>query len=169
MKNSYTKAILASGIVILAVFIGWLWTFRPSEEQIVYVGMVAQIVALIFSMGLYAKNHIALANWKKTEKWTAGQSERKVVDLQFREQLKLLPSIYFIIPMIITLGLEILGLSQYDTLPNQIPTHWGPSGEADAFAEKSWVSVSVLPIMTLVLQGMLLFFNGAMKKSGAVI
>ena len=169
MKNSYTKAILASGIVILAVFIGWLWTFRPSEEQIVYVGMVAQIVALIFSMGLYAKNHIALANWKKTEKWTAGQSERKVVDLQFREQLKLLPSIYFIIPMIITLGLEILGLSQYDTLPNQIPTHWGPSGKADAFAEKSWGSVSALPIMTLVLQGMLLFFNGAMKKSGAKI
>jgi uncharacterized membrane protein len=169
MKNRYTQLVLTSGIMILAIFIGWLWLFRPTEEPIVFAGMFAQIGALIFSMGLYAKNHIALANWKKTEKWTEGQSERKVVDLQFREQLKLLPSIYFIIPMLITLGLGILGLSQYDTLPNQIPTHWGQSGKADAFAEKSWGSVSALPIMTLVLQGMMLFFNGAMKQSGAKI
>lgn len=169
MKKRYTQLVLASGIVILTIFIGWLLMFRPAEEQIVYMGMVAQIVALVFSMGLYAKNHIALANWKKTEKWTAGQSERKVVDLQFREQLKLLPSVYFIVPSIITVGLGILGLSEYDTLPNQIPTHWGHNGEADTFAEKSWGSVSALPLMTLVLQGMMLFFNGAMKQSGAKI
>ncbi len=169
MKNRYTQLILTSGIVILMIFIGWLWMFRPAEEQIVFSGMVAQMGALIFSMGLYAKNHISLANWKKNEKWTEGQNERKVVDLQFREQLKLLPSLFFIIPMLITLGLGVLGLSQYDTLPNQIPTHWGPSGEVDAFAEKSWGSVSALPIMTLLLQGMMLFFNGAMKQSGAKI
>ena len=169
MKNRYTQLVLTVGIMILAIFIGWLWLVRPAEEQIVFAGMVAQIGTLIFSMGLYAKNHIALANWKKTEKWTEGQSERKVVDLHFRDQLKLLPSIYFIIPMLITLGLGILGLSLYDTLANQIPTHWGPSGKADAFAEKSWGSVSALPIMTLLLQGMMLFFNGAMKQSGAKI
>ena len=169
MKNRYTQLILTSGIVILVIFIGWLWMFRPAEEQIVFSGMVAQIGALIFSMGLYAKNHITLADWKKNEKWTEGQNERKVVDLQFREQLKLLPSLFFIIPMLITLGLGVLGLSQYDTLPNQIPTHWGPSGEADAFAEKSWASVSALPIMTLLLQGMMLFFNSAMKQSGVKI
>ena len=169
MKKRYTKLILASGLVILAIYIGWLLVLRPAEEQIVYMGMIAQIVALIFSMTLYAKNHIALATWKKTEKWTAGHSERKVVDLQFREQLKLLPSIYFIIPMMITLGLGILGLSQYDTLPNLIPTHWGPNGEADAFAEKSWMSVSALPLITVLIQGMMLFFNGAMKQSGAKI
>ncbi|QBP39654.1 DUF1648 domain-containing protein [Paenisporosarcina antarctica] len=169
MKNRYTQLVLTSGIVILAIFIGWLWVFRPAEEPIVLAGMAAQLVALIFSMGLYAKNHIALANFKKDEKWTEGQSERKVVDLQFREQLKLLPNVYFVLPMLITLGLGILGLSQYDTLPNQIPTHWGPSGEADAFAEKTWISISALPFMTLILQGMMLFFNGAMKQSGAKI
>ncbi len=169
MKNRYTQLILTSGFVILMIFIGWLWMFGPAEEQLVFFGMVAQIGVLIFSMGLYAKNHISLANWKKSEKWTEGQNERKVVDLQFREQLKLLPSLFFVIPMLITLGLGVLGLSQYDTLPNQIPTHWGPSGEADAFAEKSWASVSALPIMTLLLQGMMLFFNSAMKQSGVKI
>jgi len=169
MKGRYTKIVLTSGVAIVAIFIVWLWMVDPVEQQIVYLGMAAQIVALIFSMGLYAKNHITLANWKKDEKWTEGSSERKVVDLQFREQLKLLPNVYFVLPMLITVGLGILGLIQYDTLPNQIPTHWEPSGEADAFSEKTWISVSVLPFTTLLIQGMMLFFNGAMKQSGAKI
>lgn len=167
MKNRYTQIVLIIGTVILVLFIGWLWIARPQEQHIALFGMGAQIVALILSMGLYAKNHIALTNWKKEEKWTEGQIERIVVDLHFREQLKLLPMIYFILPMFVTIGLGAYGLGQYDTLPNQIPIHWGPNGEADGFAEKSWFSVSSLPLMTLVLQGMLLFFNGAMKQSGS--
>lgn len=169
MKYRYTQLVLTVGIVILVLFIGWLWIVRPQEQHIVFFGLGAQIMTLIFSMGIYAKNHIALANWKKEEKWTEGQIERKVVDLQFREQLKLLPTIYFILPMLVTVGLWIYGLSQYDTLPNQIPTHWGPNGKADSFTEKSWFSVSSLPLLTLVLQCMMLFFNGAMKQSGAKI
>lgn len=169
MKTRYTTIVLTGGIGIILIFLGWLWLVRPSEQHIVFLGMAAQILAVVLSIGLYAKNHITLSNWKREENWTSGQLERKVVDLQFREQLKLLPSMYFILPMLVTISLGIYGLSQYDLLPEQIPTHWGPNGEADAFAEKSWLSVSSLPLMTLVLQGTLLFFNGAMKQSGAKI
>ncbi|EPD49428.1 hypothetical protein HMPREF1210_03327 [Paenisporosarcina sp. HGH0030] len=169
MKNRYTQLVLLCGVVVLVLFIGGVLIVRPQEQQIVFWGLATQIGALVLPMGLYAKNHIALANWKKDEKWTAGQVERKVVDLQFREQLKLLPNMYFILPMLLTFGLSVYGLTQYDLLPDQLPTHWGPNGEADAFTEKSWLSVSSLPFLTLVLQGMLLFFNGAMKQSGAKI
>ncbi|WP_019413007.1 DUF1648 domain-containing protein [Paenisporosarcina sp. TG20] len=169
MKSRYTKVLLTGGMAIILFFIGWLLLLRPSDQHIVLLGMVAQILAVVFSIGLYAKNHITLSNWKKTEKWTSGQIERKVVDLQFREQLKLLPNIFFILPMLVPITLGIYGLTQYETLPGQIPIHWGPDGEADGFAEKSWFSVSSLPLMTLVLQGMLLFFNSAMKQSGSKI
>ena len=169
MKTRYTTIVLTAGIGIILIFLGWLWWARPSEQQIVFLGMIAQIMAVVLSIGLYAKNHMTLSTWKKEEKWTFGQIERKVVDLQFREQLKLLPSMYFILPMLVTFSLGIYGWSQYDLLPEQIPTHWGPNGEPDDFANKSWFSVSSLPLTTLLLQGMLLFFNGAMKQSGAKI
>lgn len=169
MKKRYTTVVSMVGLVVLTLFIGYVLISSPPEQQIVFWGLAAQIGTVVLSMGLYAKNHIALANWKKEEKWTSGQVERKVVDLQFREQLKLLPSMYFVLPMLLTVSLGIYGLSQYDSLPDQIPTHWGPNGEADAFTEKSWLSVSSLPFMTLVLQGMLWFFNRAMKQSGAKI
>ncbi|MET0785412.1 MAG: DUF1648 domain-containing protein [Paenisporosarcina sp.] len=169
LKVRYTQTVLTSGVVLFLLFIGWLWMTHPSENQIGLFGMAVQIVAVTISMVLYAKNHLTLMRWKKEEQWIVGQVERKVVDLQFREQLKLLPNLYFFLPMLITLGLGAYGLSQYDSLPNQIPTHWGPNGEADAFTEKSWVSVSSLPLMTLLLQGMMLFFNSSLKQSGAKI
>lgn len=169
LRSRYTKTVLTSGGILIVLFIGWLWVVQPSDNQIGFVGMAIQIAALTISMGLYAKSHLALMRWKKEEQWIAGQAERKVVDLQFREQLKLLPNLYFVLPLLITIGLGAYGLSQYDSLPNQIPTHWGPTGEADAFATKSYISVSSLPFMTLLLQGMMLFFNGAMKQSGAKI
>lgn len=169
MKSHYTKVVLMIGVVVLALFVGGVLLLDPVEQQIAFWGLAAQIGTLVVSMGVYAKNHITLANWKKEERWTVGQIERKVVDLQFREQLKLLPGIYFILPMLFTFSLGVYGLSQYESLPDQIPTHWGPNGEADAFTEKSWLSVSSLPILTLVLQSMMVFFNGAMKQSGAKI
>lgn len=169
MKSRYTKVVLTGGMAIILIFISWLLLLRPSEQHIVFLGMGAQILAVVLSILLYAKNHITLSNWKKAEKWTFGQIETKVVDLQFREQLKLLPNIFFIIPMLVPISLGIYGLIQYDTLPGQIPIHWGPNGEADRFTEKSWFSVSSLPLMTLVLQGMFIFFNSAMKQSGAKI
>jgi len=42
------------------------------------------------------------------------------------------------IPMIIVILVGIYTLSQYSSMPDMIPTHWGPSGAADAFSEKSF-------------------------------
>ena len=169
LKSRYTKTVLTTGGILILFFVGWLWVVQPSDNQIGFVGMAIQLAALTISIALYSNSHLSLMRWKKEEQWIAGQMERKVVDLQFREQLKLLPNVYFILPMLITLGLGAYGLSQFDSLPNQIPMHWGPNGEADAFANKNYVSVSSLPLMTLLLQGMMLFFNSAMKQSGAKI
>ena len=38
MKNRYTQLILSSGIVILVIFIGWLWMFRPAEDRLFWHG-----------------------------------------------------------------------------------------------------------------------------------
>ena len=169
MKMGYTRVLLIAGILIIGGYLAWVYMTNPQEEHTVFVGLALEFLTLFASMGLYARNHVKLIKLKKYEQWGAGQKERKVVDLQFREHLKLLPNIYFIMPILVNIGLWIYGLSQYDNLPNQIPTHWGPNGEADAFAEKTWLSASALPLMMLIIQSMLLFFNAAMKQSGAKI
>ena len=142
MKKSYTQMLLIVGNTLILGYLFWAFLASPKEEHTVYVGLTLLFFLLFTSMMLYARNHVTLIKLKNKEQWGAGQKERKVVDLQFREQLKLLPNIYFIMPILINIGLWIYALSQYDSLPSQIPTHWGPSCEADAFADKTWLSAT---------------------------
>lgn len=51
-------------------------------------------------------------------------------------------------------------------MPGMIPTHLGPTGEADAFSEKTYFSVIALPLILLVMQGVFLLMSEGMKFSG---
>lgn len=50
-------------------------------------------------------------------------------------------------------------LSRYDDLPRQLPIHWGLSGEADRWVEKSWAAVSAASLAGLLVTSIL--FGGA--------
>lgn len=39
------------------------------------------------------------------------------------------------IPFVITVLVGIYAITQYDSMPDIIPTHWGFTGEPDAFSE----------------------------------
>ena len=58
-------------------------------------------------------------------------------------------SILFLIPFVVTILMGIYTLTQYNAMPDMIPTHWGPSGAADAFTEKSYVSVFGIALMSV--------------------
>ncbi|MGL4912163.1 MAG: DUF5808 domain-containing protein [Romboutsia sp.] len=47
-------------------------------------------------------------------------------------------SLMFYIPVIILTLVGVYVLTKYNSIPDTIPTHWGPSGAADAFSEKSF-------------------------------
>ena len=91
------------------------------------------------------------------------------MDLQFQEKLQLVPRIVFIIPMIVTVGLIIYTFMKYPEMPDMIPTHWGPSGQPDAFSEKTYFSAISMPLILLVMQVMFLMMSEGMKFSGAKI
>ena len=93
----------------------------------------------------------------------------RVVDVQFQQKLHLLPRVMFIIPMIVTVGLIIYTYMKYPEMPDMIPTHWGLSGQPDAFSEKTYFSSIAMLLMLLVLQGMFLMMSEGMKFSGARI
>lgn len=50
-------------------------------------------------------------------------------------------SILFIIPVVVTVLMGIYTLTQYNSMPDIIPTHWDITGKADAFSKKSFVTV----------------------------
>lgn len=167
LKNTYTTVVLTFGMIIFGVYLWWALTQKPAEETLALVSVGVQFTTLFVSIGYYFMMHLRMKRLKETQGWLIGKSEVRVVDVKFQEKLKLIPRVLFIIPMFVTIGLIIYTFMKYDQMPEMIPTHWGPTGEADAFSEKTYFSVVALPLILLVMQGMFLMMSEGMKFSGA--
>ncbi|QFF97455.1 DUF1648 domain-containing protein [Psychrobacillus glaciei] len=169
LKKRYFRVVLTTGLVILAGYLLWTLTQDLDEDTLALVSVGVQFTSLFISIGYYFIMHIRVKKLKAEKGWTIGKNEVRVVDLKFQEKLRLVPPIVFIIPMIVTVGLIIYTFMKYPEMPDMIPTHWGPSGQADAFSEKTYFSVISMPLILLVMQGMFLLMSEGMKFSGAKI
>ena len=169
LKNRYTAVVLFGGLVIFAGYIAWALLQNPQEEVLALVSVGVQIGVLFLSVAYYFIMHTKMKKLKEKRRWFSDKNEVKVVDLGFQEKLQLLPRILFIIPMIVSIGLIFYTLIKYPQMPDMIPTHWGPTGEADAFSEKSYLTVISLPLILLIMQVMFLFTSEGIKMSGTSI
>ena len=166
LKNMYTKFVLTFGLILFVGYLWWSLTQNPTEETLALVSLCTLIITMFVSGTYYFIMHFRVKRLKEAQGWLSGKSEVRVVDVKFQEKLKLIPRIIFIIPMIVTVGLIVYTFMKYDQMPEMIPTHWGPTGEADAFSEKTYFSVIAMPLILLVMQGMFLLMSEGMKFSG---
>jgi uncharacterized membrane protein len=60
------------------------------------------------------------------------------------------------LPLVMTALMFVGGAVVYPYLPSPIPTHWGISGQADAFSPKGFWSVFLVPVISLALYGLLI-------------
>ena len=58
-------------------------------------------------------------------------------------------SIIILIPFIVTSLIGIYALANYNIIPNTIPTHWGASGIADGFSDKSFIKILAIVGMVI--------------------
>lgn len=140
-----------------------------NEDFQIIIGITLMFLIMIISMVLYAYFHWKLKIKKQQQKWGKHLTEIRVVDVSLRAKDEMLPLSYFISLAFVPLILMIYTYYQYALLPEQIPTHWGPSGEADAFTEKNRFSVILLPLMMLVMQGLFAALTEGTKRSGIKI
>ncbi|MEH7225445.1 DUF5808 domain-containing protein [Bacillus sp. JJ1566] len=168
-KKKYALLVSLLSIVALTWYAIWALTSSPSEEQIVLIGTIIQFAIILFSFTLYFYFHGKTFQLKKKMKWWEKTKQVQIADLSARAKDEMLPWYVFLVPMLITVGLIGYTIAQYDLLPDQIPTHWGVNGEADAFTEKTPVSAISSPLMLLVMQAMFLAIIVGTKASGIKI
>ncbi|CAM3157026.1 DUF5808 domain-containing protein [Filibacter tadaridae] len=165
-KKTYTMTVLVTGIFSLAGYYVWATTDSLAEEQVVLTGLVIQFGILFLSMGLYLLFHAKTTRLKQSQNWGSDLKQVRIADLAIRSKDEMLPSSIYALPMIITVGLIAYTATQYSSIPDLIPTHWGPSGKPDAFSQKTPFSVIALLLILLVMQGMMLVINVFTKRSG---
>lgn len=165
-KKIYAAVNGIIGIAGLIAYVIWIGNGTLSEEKIVLAGLFIQFGILFVSMALYLYFHAKTIRLKQAKQWGAHLKQVRIVDLEARAKDEMLPSYLYIIPTLITVGLMIYTGMQYRLMPEQIPTHWGPDGQPDAFTAKTPFSVIALLLIALIMQAMMFMTNVFTKKSG---
>jgi uncharacterized membrane protein len=165
-KKMYAATIFIIGLISMIVYFIWAKNSSVTEEKIVLTGLTIQFGLIFLSMGLYFYFHGKITRLKRVNEWGLHLKQVRIADLAIRTKDEMLPSFLYALPMIITFGLIAYTATQYGNMPNMIPTHWGPSGQADAFSPKTPFSVIALLLILLVMQGMMLGINVFTKQSG---
>jgi uncharacterized membrane protein len=165
-KKRYALIVGLLSFTVLAAYLLWALFSNPAEEQTVLIGTVIQFGIILFSLSLYFFFHGKTLQLKRKNNWMENLTQVKITDLSVRSQDEMLPWYVYLLPILITAGVIGYTIFQYDLLPDQIPTHWGINGEADAFTEKTPVSAIQMPLILLIMQIMYLAIQVGTKKSG---
>ncbi|MEK3933946.1 DUF5808 domain-containing protein [Sporosarcina sp. FSL W7-1349] len=168
-KKIYTGTIIVVGLLLSGLFIMWMSASDHSDERIILTGLAVQFGILVLNMVLYFYFHVKTTKLKRENEWGAGLKQIRVADLAIRTKDEMLPSPFYILPMVISLGLIAYTFTQYAGMPDLIPTHWGPDGQPDAFTSKTPFSVVSLPLILLVMQAMMWGIHWMTKRSGIKI
>lgn len=139
------KLLVSLGFIVFAIItLVCIYVFKAYELSSIFP--ILAFCLYQFGVFLYIHNKVkALKQDLSIEiKDLELEKTRLVLDTDFiNEKNRIIKkySILFIIPVVVTVLMGIYTLTQYNSMPDIIPTHWGITGEADAFSKKSLVSV----------------------------
>ncbi|RTQ93575.1 DUF1648 domain-containing protein [Lysinibacillus telephonicus] len=165
-KKRYSISVALLSGIIIGGYIIWAFTNERLEEQVAIAGTIIEFAIIFISVSWYFYYHGKTKQLKSKNKWVENLKQVKVTDLSVRSQDEMLPWYIYLMPILITIGFMLYTIINYELLPDQIPTHWGPSGEPDAFTEKTPFSSIQLTLLLLVMQLMFLGIHIATKNSG---
>lgn len=165
-KKLYAALTFCISIVALALYFIWSTNADPTDNQLIFTGLFMPFVILFISMALYFYFHMKVTTLKREKKWFKDRKQVRVSELNVRTKDEMLPWIAYVVPMVITVGLVVFTLLNYNSFPDQIPTHWGPDGKPDSFTDKTYISALTLPVVLLVMNAMFLGINELTRNSG---
>lgn len=165
-KKKYSLMVGGVSAILLGGYALWALLQLVTQEQIVIIGTILEFTIILFSFSLYFYFHGKALRLKRDKQWLENIKSIKIADLSARAKDEMLPWPVYLLPMVITIGVMVYTFLQYDLLPQQIPTHWGINGEADAFTDKTFMSVLTLPLTLFMMQIMFLGIHLGTKKSG---
>ena len=165
VKRHYSQivGILGLTLIIIMLVINWTMEFSESTQGVLLVSFLFALLAL--SMAMYWVNHQKVMKLKKSEQWGINLKQVRAVDLTARNRDEMLPWSFFVAPMGVTAFLIAFTLLNYARMPENIAVHWGPSGAADEWAEKTYFTAISLPAVMLMMQCMMLGIADSIKRS----
>lgn len=149
-RKTYSLIALIIHCAIIIVFL--LFSLKLSADSIVVLFLILMVVMALASFTLYSIFHLRTKRLIIEKNWFEKVTIVHVTRFDSRLSEKVFSPFLFILSMVITVAIIVITLARYETIPDIIATHWGLDGEPDAWTEKSYITVIMLPVILLILQ-----------------
>ncbi|QTM97948.1 DUF1648 domain-containing protein [Sediminibacillus dalangtanensis] len=164
MRRSY---VYATGIISVLVMAGSFAIIQSleGEEQVslaIACGLVGYSVVSFF---VYLVFHKKMKKLKAENKWTEQRRQQVTVDLHFDQKKVTWSNWWFTVPYLLSFLTLLLTVFFYEQIPERIPMQYNFSGEVTNWADKTYRSVLMMPIMQIYLTSLFLFLNTMIAKA----
>lgn len=126
---------------------------------------VAIFLYLGLSFIIYLKFHADMKKMKQSSNWNKGKSQQLFINTNFHSEKLTYSNLWFLISFVVTFIIIFFTFENYHLLPEQLPIQYGFSGEVTSWADKSYRSAFLFPVMTLYMTFLFLFVNTVIARS----
>lgn len=157
--TSVLSVIAVSVLLLLGSFIG------TNENAIGILFGILIAAYMVGSFFVYLKFHRTMRQLKMKENWLKQKSQLVVINTKFRDQKLTFSNLWFLVSFIIAIATMIVTFQHYNQISEKIPMKYNFSGEVTNWADKSYRSVLLMPIMQVYLILLFVFINTVISKA----
>ncbi|HLS60813.1 MAG TPA: DUF5808 domain-containing protein [Virgibacillus sp.] len=164
MRKHYVWTTLGLSFFMMISFV--IFGMATTSED--FIGIVFSIMVslyIIASFIIYLVFHRQMKRLKEKQNWAASKTEQLVIDTAFREEKLNYSNWWFIIPFLIAIGSAMLSFRYYHLIPDQIPMQYSLTGEVTNWADKSYRTILIFPIIQVYMTLLFIFINTVIGKS----
>lgn len=153
------------GIIVLALFLFLGSSYVNDENTFSLLFSIGIFIYLIISFLIYFKFHRQMKALKKQKKWSEEKSQVVFVSMNFRDQKLTHSNFWFLLSFVITVAVIVVTMQNYQQIPDRIPMQYDFEGNITNWADKSYRSILLMPIMSIYLTLLFLFINSMIGKA----
>ncbi|WP_042170474.1 DUF1648 domain-containing protein [Paenibacillus gorillae] len=157
-KNYLQWSVVVSiaGLLLYIALQPWL-----GETRFAVALLTSILLSLLGHSFLYVRSYSRVKKLKADKGWEvqAPPAQKVVVDMSFHKQKTRYSNAWFLLHFAIVAGTAIYLAINYDSIPEQMATHFNLQGVADGFSAKSLATVFDLSVIQLIMIGMFMGIN----------
>lgn len=147
LRKRYITICLAGVVVLLALIV----------LQYIIAPDMTLLFMMYFPLLFVALQALAyIPNWKRAKAlkeehgWEAPSAVfAETKSSHSRGDISQMPWIWYILSFVLVVASVVVILVEYQHLPDMIPTHWDANMQPDAWSEKSYMTVLMMPLINL--------------------
>lgn len=147
LRKNYVTVCLIGTVVLTALVVAqYIAAPDMSLLAVMYFPLLFAAVQLL----AYVPNWKKALRLKQERGWAVSDSVfADTKTSHTRGNLSELPWIWYILSLILIIASVVAALIQYPNLPDKIPTHWNANMVADAWSDKSYMALLMMPLINL--------------------